>query len=305
MSHKLLHLFLLSFMLLTGGLQTMTAADYVVYSATGEIHTYDKNGKKQPVRACQTLAPQTRISIGAESALTILDQQGSKMYSLTEQGISSVRELVNSTKGTKNLSKQYLSYMVKQLFASGSSDLSHPSTYMQSTATSYRATSQDSLLTTRLASMMPSASESVESQLVKPSVAMESDFDVRFELMDCTTRQPIGKNIAAGTPCYVRIYNGSPKGLYMNVLNIDPQGGKYLVLPVDKEATCAHLYVPAHCTLSFRSEPFEFGNAGSRETFLLVATEEPVDFSILMNPIRAGKPAKGNLGAYRITYLTH
>ena len=88
------------------------------------------------------------------------------------------------------------------------------------------------------------------------------------------------------------------------VLDIDENGGKYLVLPVDEAALCAHLLVPPESTVSFTSEPFEFMDAKSKEAFLLVATEEPVDFSILMSPIRGngGKPLKS--GLYRNIYET-
>jgi hypothetical protein len=55
-------------------------------------------------------------------------------------------------------------------------------------------------------------------------------------------------------------------------------------------------------TVSFKSEPFIFSEEPMKETFILIATQEPVDFSILMNPIprHAGKPMKS--GFYRNTY---
>jgi hypothetical protein len=69
------------------------------------------------------------------------------------------------------------------------------------------------------------------------------------------------------------------------MLDIDRQGNKYLVLPMDAAASCAHLLVPAMSTVSFKKEPFVFGDEPSVETLLLMAVREPVDFSIVMAPM--------------------
>ena len=208
-----------------------------------------------------------------------------------------------AAKAPKNLSKQYLSYMVKQLFSKESKNLSHPSAYMQATATSYRATARDSFLLNRLASMAEMTA-SVESSLIQPKNLLSSDLDVRFDLVSCETGEPINPEVDVFTNCYVRVTNRTEEPLYVNVLDIDERGNKYLVLPVDEAATCAHLLVPAGCTVAFKSEPFEFSEANSRETFLLVATEEPVDFSILMSPIRGNGGDQMKSGIYRVSYLT-
>ncbi len=210
---------------------------------------------------------------------------------------------ISSAKAPKNLSKQYLSYMVKQLFSKESKNLSHPSAYMQATATSYRATARDSFLLNRLASMAEMTA-SVESSLIQPKNLLSSDLDVRFDLVSCETGEPINPEVDVFTNCYVRVTNRTEEPLYVNVLDIDERGNKYLVLPVDEAATCAHLLVPAGCTVAFKSEPFEFSEANSRETFLLVATEEPVDFSILMSPIRGNGGDQMKSGIYRVSYLT-
>ena len=295
-----MRLLVMVFVLLTSSV--VSAADYLVYSVVGTAKIYE-GSKTVSLSARKTLSASSRLVIGKESAVTVLDEANSKMYSFTTEGTNTVAALLKAAKAPKNLSKQYLSYMVKQLFSKESKNLSHPSAYMQATATSYRATARDSFLLNRLASMSEIAS-SVESSLIQPKNLLSTDMDVRFDLVSCETGEPVNPEVDVNTNCYVRVTNGTEEPLFVNVLDIDERGNKYLVLPVDEAATCAHLLVPAQSTVSFKSEPFEFAEANSRETFLLVATEEPVDFSILMSPIRGNGGDQMKSGIYRVAYQT-
>ncbi len=280
------------------------AASYVVYSVVGDVKIFD--GKKNvTLTARKSVTDMSKLIIDAESAVTVLDEVHSKMYSFTTPGTNTVKQLIAKAKAPKNLSKQYLSYMVKQLFSKESKNLSHPSTYMQATATSYRATSKDSFLLNKLeAIFMKRSGNSVESSLTQPQTKVESDLDVRFELISCATGLPVDRNVDVATSCYIRVTNSTDDPLYVNVLDVDANGNKYLVLPVDEAATCSHLFVPGNSTVSFKAEPFEFSEPKSKETFLLIATEEPVDFSILMNPIRGNGGSTMKSGIYRMFYET-
>ena len=280
------------------------AASYVVYSVVGDVKIFD--GKKNvTLTARKSVTDMSKLIIDAESAVTVLDEVHSKMYSFTTPGTNTVKQLIAKAKAPKNLSKQYLSYMVKQLFSKESKNLSHPSTYMQATATSYRATSKDSFLLNKLeAIFMKRSGNSVESSLIQPQNKVESDLDVSFELISCATGLPVDRNVDVATSCYIRVTNSTDDPLYVNVLDVDANGNKYLVLPVDEAATCSHQFVPGNSTVSFKAEPFEFSEPKSKETFLLIATEEPVDFSILMNPIRGNGGSTMKSGIYRMFYET-
>ena len=52
--------------------------------------------------------------------------------------------------------------------------------------------------------------------------------------MDVQTGRPVGAHVAPNTACYVRVKNNTSEPLYVNVLNIDTQGNKYMVLPMDE-----------------------------------------------------------------------
>lgn len=272
------------------------AQKYVVYSVAGKAYTLQ--GKSfVPLSARKYISGSTRLKISPESAVTVIDESKQKMFSFTREGVNSVADLVGmSSKRTKNLTKQYMGYLVKQLFGS-SSKMVHPDAYMQVTGTSYRAESKDSLMAARLVEIMGDGTApqgTVEQQLFDSANSVYSDFDIAFDLVDVTTGKTVSDTVRRNTPCYVRVSNNSDETLYVNVLNIDKDGSKYLVLPVDEEATCYNLLVPAFSTIGFQSEPFITPDSASDDAFVLVATEAPVNFSILMNPITKGSIEKSS-----------
>ncbi len=281
-------------------LGSTVAQTYTVYSVVGTAKVV-KGKSTVPLTARQQVSAATRLLIERESAVTVLDEKNSKTYYFSTEGSNTVAQLVDKSRGkAKNISRQYMSYLVKQLFDSGSSKMSHPDTYMQVTATSYRSTSLDSMLLASLTRLLPhDAGLTTERYLCAPDTQIGSELDVSFDLVSCDTGYVIEGQVPAGTGCYIRVHNHSAEALYVNVLDIDDQGGKYLVLPVDSAATCSHLLVPPVSTVSFKSEPFIFEKGDyDKETFLLVASPEPVDFSILMSPIRGGhKPMR--IGMYK------
>ena len=285
---------------------SLAAQSYTVYSVVGTARWH--NGKTMvPLKARKVVSAQTKLQLGEESAVTVIDEKNAKMYSFTSPGTNTVANLIKGLKGNaKNLSKQYLSYVVKQLFSDDSEKMSHPNTYMQATATAYRSTSNDSLLLNQLGNLLAvsssPAAQSVESMLIDPASSVSTDFDIQFELIDCTTGLPLDNHIAPNTSCYLRVTNHTSELLYMNLLDIDKQGNKYLVLPMDAAATCAHLLVPAMSTVSFKKEPFIFGDEPSEEALLLMAVREPVDFSIVMDNMKTGGKGTMRVGLNRRFY---
>ena len=279
-----------------------SAQSYTVYSVVGSARWH--NGKTMvPLKARKVVSDQTTLQLGDESAVTVIDEKNAKMYSFTSPGVNTVGNLVKGLKGrSKNLSKQYLSYVVKQLFSDDSEKMSHPNTYMQATATAYRSSSNDSLLLNQLGHLLGGTTTSLDSLLIDPKTSVATDYDIQFDLVDCTTGMVLDGTIAPNTSCYLRVTNRTADLLYMNLLDIDKQGNKYLVLPMDAAATCAHLLVPAMSTVSFKAEPFIFGDEPSDETLVLMAVREPVDFSIVMDTMKTGGKSTMQVGLNRRFY---
>ena len=120
------------------GATTARAQKYVVYSVVGKA--YVQHGERfEPIAARRYLTPKSRLKITEESAVTIIDAAKLKMFSFARPGVNTVGSLIDlSSKRTKSLTKQYMSYLVKQLFNSNGKKMLHPDAYMQVTGTSYR-----------------------------------------------------------------------------------------------------------------------------------------------------------------------
>ena len=264
-----------------------------VYSVTGEVKKR-VNGKWVVLVSGNTLRQGDVVSVGEESALTVLDEDNCKMIYLTERGRKSVKEWVKGAAGSKSLTRQYVSYLCRQLVNVGSTKMSHPDTYMQATATVYRSLSTDSLLLWSVSHALSACDE-----------VPHSDLDVTFDLVTSVDNVTVNREVTGDTGCYVRVCNNAAEHVYVNVLNIDTEGNKYLVLPVDELSLCAHLLVPPHTTVAFKSEPFVFENETGEESFLLIATREPVDFSVLMNPFTEGDGKKIDTGLSRKTIIVN
>lgn len=290
---------LVVFMVLSSAIRAQT---YTVYSVTGSAKLV--NGKNTSLlQPRKQLSANSRLLIEPESAVTLLDEKNYKMYSFSAEGSHTVKQLIDMTRSSvKKITKQYMSYLVKQLFTDASQQKVHPDTYMQVTATSYRSATSDSMLLSRIAQLLPDEETPIENLLCKPETKIETDMDVYFELISCDTGLAIDRDVKTNTGSYLRVHNGTDEIVYVNVLDIDENGNKYLVLPVDSAATCAHLLVPPMSTISFRADPFIFSEEPIKETFILVATEDPVDFSILMYPIRRSGKNGMKSGLYRNFY---
>lgn len=284
--------------LLLGVCHTVSAQKYMVYSVVGKAYIQQGN-RFVPLPTHKYINKSSRLKITNESAVTILDEAKLKMYSFTREGTNTIADLLDlSSKRTKSLTKQYMSYIMKHIFDPKVQKMSHPDAYMQVTGTSYRAVSTDSIFMARIVDILAKSTVqegTPEEKIVNPTNHFFSDYDVSLELVDTQTGKPLQKDIAPNTACYIRVRNNTEETLYVNVLNVDTKGNKYLVLPMDEEATCSNLLVPAKSTVGFKTEPFITSDVPSNDSFLLVATDEPVNFSILMNDITAGQHKGSNI----------
>jgi len=255
---------------------------YVVYSVIGDV--YKVNGtNKSKLNAGTILDATQNLQISKGCAVTLLDRENNKMYATCKVGNSSVTSLVESVANPKSLSTQYMGYIVKRLFEQKKSSSIHANAYMQSTATSYRSESNDSIfLNSVLKSIRNNITDTFEKTLCGKSTVLSTNYNVTFDIISCATGLPVFGTVNDGESCYFRINNKSDIPLYCNVLNMDTLSNKSLLLPIDSAMTCSNLIVPPDGEVDFKSEPFVFSSVKSLETFLLLATEEPVNFSVLL-----------------------
>lgn len=283
------------------------AQAYTVYSVNGDVYYANHKGRSVKLTARKVLRASDKLTIGKESAVTLLDERLNKMYSLTKPGKATVKDLIPKHKDkTRTLSAQYMRFLKKQLLSSGSQKMLHPNTYMHATATAYRSTEKDSCMMNRIIGYFMQyimmGGFTPEAALFYDKRPIGTDYDVEFDLVSYDTGEAYGDEISPNSNCYIRVTNKEQFPIYVNIIDLDENGGKYLVLPIDEECSCSHLLVPANTTLAFKSEPFIFPDAESEEMFMLIATEEPVDFSILLSPMKVGNAGTMRAGIHRRMY---
>ena len=74
---------------------SLMAQSYTVYSVIGSAKV--QNGKQMvPLKPRKMVTAQTKIQIGEESAVTIIDEQNAKLYSFTLKGIMERMQILDS-----------------------------------------------------------------------------------------------------------------------------------------------------------------------------------------------------------------
>ncbi len=104
-------------MLLLG--TTCRAQDLYVYSIIGTVK--EVKGKiSSEITVRQVLTPQSVVNFANGSKLVLVDPQNSKQYTLTASGTYTIEKLIAKLKNsTKNLTKMYLTYLMKQISGKG------------------------------------------------------------------------------------------------------------------------------------------------------------------------------------------
>ena len=111
------HLLMLALMLLSTA--AMQAQDLYIYSIIG-IAKEVKGKISAELTVRQTLTPKSVIHLTQGSKLVLVDPKNSKQYTLSSQGTYTVEKLIAKSKNsTKELTKMYLAYLMKQISGKG------------------------------------------------------------------------------------------------------------------------------------------------------------------------------------------
>ena len=188
MTSKMMKQLLVVLLLLAPILDISAAAtkEYIVYSVAGKAFLVEGRQETE-LHANVRLKPNSMIKIENESAVTVLDEKNSKMFSFTKKGTNSVKSLVDlATNKGKNLPKLYVEYLVKELANSSKKKMVHPDSYMQVSATVFRSESNEKQFVNEVFDLFTKKDQgtlSAESMMVDKQILMSTDMDVHFELL--------------------------------------------------------------------------------------------------------------------------
>ena len=249
--------------------QISMAENLQVFNVIGKAEVQDGNAWK-PLSRRAVLKNSDVVRIDKNSSLSVLDKEKSKVYALKQSDAANVGQLIagvanNGSNGTSKI----FNHMVKSLTDGSSSQTSH-----NAAGCSYRGASVENDIARTLAFKQKNTS------LVQINNAT-TDYGVKFELVDRKTDQVLPGQLYIGKEAYFRITNSSDRDLYVNVLDVNPQGELYDCLPVDEGMTMSHLLIPAGSTVDLKDHAIEFAEPAGTDHLILIAYPEPFDLRVV------------------------
>ncbi|MCB9017167.1 MAG: hypothetical protein WCU80_05370 [Paludibacteraceae bacterium] len=261
------------------------AQDLFVYSTIGTAEIY-KNGKWAKLEKRNGLTVKDIIRIGKNSALSILDKKAEKIYSIPESEAKSVGKSIESVKDKQQaVSAQFIQHAMKSMFNGESDKISH-----EAAGCTYRGDDTEHDIF-----------RSIQTKLNGDSLSQikneQTDYSISFEIRNRETQEIITNDVKLGIQAFFRIKNNSNKPMYVNVLNIDSFGKRYVCLPMDDAQTMSHLLIPANCTIDLTDYPMEFTEPRGMNYMILIAAENPFDLRSISSGF-SKTTEKGVLSSY-------
>lgn len=268
---------------------TIHAQEFVTYSVAGNVY----NEKKIRLKPGDILSKNTKIDIRKESAIFIIDKTNNKMYSLKSEGVNPIKKLIeDSNTSIKSLTKVFCRHMLSQIINHNYSD--KDPNYLSGAAAVYRADKNNTKLFNRIMNFKKNVKPEnlIDYQyLMMDSCEISTDYDVSFSLSE----EVNGKY-------FFTIKNSTNRMLYVNILHINDGGERKLIFPVDNSLTGIGNIIPAMSTIAFSEYEFSYDRF-KKNLFLLVASEEMIDFPSLLSPIEADGNEEIKLGLKRIVII--
>lgn len=241
------------------------AQNLLVYNITGSAERLEQ-GNWKPLTKRAQLNANDQVRVSKNSALAIIDKKNNKVYAIKETGAKSIDALIAGVSGNdKSLTVKFAEHAAKALMDGSSSNVSH-----NAAGCTYRGASVENDIAKTLIYKEKNTS------LVQLSNAM-TDYGVSFDLVDRKSGEVLPQQVNIDHEAYFRIKNTSNRDLYVNILDINPNGELYECLPVDDAMTLSHLLIPAQSTIDLTDYPITFTAPQGTDHLILVAYDEPFD----------------------------
>lgn len=259
---------------------------YIVYSVMGKVHIVE-NQQYQSLTKGTTLKSGQCLSFRKGSSICLINRIRQKMYACAFQGTGTktVDEIIRSVKSPNSLTEQYCRYLIRKMFDKSSSQHVMANTVMQTFGNSYRGQNEDQLFVNSLLDIL--GRESIKgNEWLKLTANPCNDKDsIDCNLVPIDSSFVSSDKLIPNTQYYLRIKNNSRRILFCNVLYCSPDGNNVLMLPVDSTNSCSDLLIPPYAAIDFDETKYEFDGQVSKECFVIVATDIPVNFTLLLGTL--------------------
>lgn len=245
-------------LMVLGAALPLAAQEYEVASVNGGVYRFLK-GQPAALAPLDILRAEDTVLIAKHSSLAVLNGRERQLHSLGENPKATLAAAIRKQSGSS--AGRFAERFVSALRRGDTEKISHDANVVYKDAT---------------ADML------IYAAIRNPSQA--AGWPMRLELMDCDTHEAISGEVRAGRRFYFRITNDAPYPLFVNVLDIDSEGGMYDCLPIDEGGAMLHALIPAGSTTDLREYPMEFSEPAGTDRLVLVGYDKPFD---LRNVIKA------------------
>jgi|GEM_PF-5445661 len=109
---------------------------------------------------------------------------------------------------------------------------------------------------------------------------------VDFQFLDQFSLQPVPQ-VEEGQHVIIQIENHTDTPLYTNIIDSDPTGEKFVLLPVNTIDSLSDVFIPPHSRIRLKSNPISFAPGGTSDELTLIAHSEPFNISNVMRLIQS------------------
>lgn len=249
------------------------SAFFVAASAMAQLYAFSLNGKAQIQRedslrdvfAADLLLEDDLLTTEEYGYIVILDRKNNKKYSLQSPSPQSIHSLIMSQGGNaKTLPKEHIHRLYLLLMGNDSEDTF---ALLDAAGVTYR-------------------SENIDLTIAHTMVQSATTEIVDFQFLDQFTLLPVPQ-VEEGQNVIIQIENHTDTPLYTNIIDSDPTGGKFVLLPVNTLDSLSDVFIPPHSRIRLKSNPISFAPGGTSDELTLIAHSEPFNISNVIRLIHS------------------
>ena len=261
------------------------SAFFVALSAMAQLYAFSLNGKAQIQRedslrdvfVADLLLENDLLTTEEYGYIVILDRKNNKKYSLQSPFPQPIHSLIASQgRNAKALPKEHIQRLYLLLMGLDTED---SSALPNAEGVTYRSENID--LTIAHSMAQNAVTETVD-----------------FQFLDQFSLQPVPQ-VEEGQHVIIQIENHTDTPLYTNIIDSDPTGEKFVLLPVNTIDSLSDVFIPPHSRIRLKSNPISFAPGGTSDELTLIAHSEPFNISNVMRLIQseAMEPATNEVAA--------
>lgn len=255
-----------------------------------KLYVYDINGSAERQQNKEWIALYKTVELQENdvirttrySSFVILDDSRKKLYTVQSVEPIMVKTVINSDENHVSLLKEAFAGIFRSMSKDNNIGVEH---YQQRGGVSYRGDNEDRAVAMTLTNMCGSSLQSISNT--------QSGYPFTLRLINLSTDSYTDR-VTIGAVLIAEIENRSNKALYINLLDIDTNGNKTILFPMDEEQNMLHLVVPAYSIVRYAKYPIVIYEPAGIDHIVAIAYDKPYDLQHVLDlmPLRGDATAK-------------